>query len=125
MYLKKGTQILTASMLLLGTAVEADAPDMPAGMADLLRRKYDVVQQQADTDRLRAEAQVATSNASQAQSHSEDPVQWLPHRRMAVGGGEPLAGTDAATYKLNNGVIMRVSGILLPSDSATCIEHCP
>lgn len=39
--------------------------------------------------------------------------------------GDPLQGTRAATYRLQNGVLMRVSGTFWPWVTAKCIAYCP
>jgi hypothetical protein len=37
---------------------------------------------------------------------------------------DPLAGTDAPTYRLANGSSIRVSGGLIPSAEANCVKDC-
>ncbi len=40
-------------------------------------------------------------------------------------GVDPLASTDAATYTLDNGATIRVSGRFNPSASSHCQKNCP
>ena len=40
-------------------------------------------------------------------------------------GVDPLANTDAATYTLDNGATIRVSGRFNPSASSQCQRNCP
>jgi hypothetical protein len=37
---------------------------------------------------------------------------------------DPLAGTDAPTYRLGNGSSIRVSGGLIPAANAACVRDC-
>ena len=41
-----------------------------------------------------------------------------------VSGGDALMGTNAATYRLSNGVILRASGDFLPDPPGECIANC-
>lgn len=36
-----------------------------------------------------------------------------------------LEHTDAATYRLESGVLLRVSGVFHPTDLTTCVNYCP
>jgi hypothetical protein len=40
-------------------------------------------------------------------------------------GGDPLRGTDAPVYRLENGATLRISGGLQSTAAATCVSGCP
>ena len=53
------------------------------------------------------------------------------HRGGAAAAGtmtratnDPLEGTDATAYRLQNGATIRTSGRLVPSRQAACVENC-
>ena len=65
---------------------------------------------------------------------SRSPPNAAPRNRRTsarhVGGSipagvDPLASTDAATYTLDNGATIRVSGRFNPSASSHCQQNCP
>lgn len=48
------------------------------------------------------------------------------HSSYTIPGGiDPLAGTDAPTYRLATGSVMRVTSGLQPSATTICIANCP
>ena len=127
-FLNTATAKLAAALVILGATGSAIAqPDMGA----LLQRKYDILQQQADTDRMRAEAEIKQNrlvegniDRSRARSTRYNASN-SPQLYVVPMGGDSLAGTDAPTYRLGNGVLLRASGIFWPDAPTVCIANCP
>ncbi len=91
------------------------------------RQRYEAEEREKDREaaleieRIRARA---ARQPERAQSSSGSYVVYFSGY-VVPASGDPLFGTDATTYRLWNGAIMRVSGVLWPSDAATCIAYCP
>lgn len=78
-----------------------------------------------EIERIRGRSQkVGEEPRSQPFAASRAASAYYSNYAIAA-SGDPLAGTDAATYKLGNGVIMRISGTLWPSEMVSCISYCP
>lgn len=121
-----GTATTVGLALTLGSATGALAQSAPTSLSQAIQRKYDIAQQEIEAERFRAETQRRQVERQQQEQH------------RALGGGEgsrftgstipsgvdALAGTDAPSYRLDNGAILRVSGIFWPSAQATCIAFC-
>ncbi|MEP5937449.1 MAG: hypothetical protein ABJ239_03900 [Erythrobacter sp.] len=45
-------------------------------------------------------------------------------RQGLPAGVDPLEGTDASAYKLDNGVTIKISGRMAPSAQARCVKDC-
>ena len=122
---------ISAALLALGAAGNAAAQDA-AETATILSG----TSQQAKAQRsLGSAISRSINNASNAirSSRNAGPVAIRgPSRNRGSGGayritahGDPLAGTDAPTYRLGNGASIRVSGVLRPEEETVCISNCP
>lgn len=119
--LTTSTVKLVITLLILGASGSAIAqPDMDA----LLQRKYDIMQQQADSERMRAEAEIKR-NRNQSDRSSTSHSSSGSQRYVVPTGIDSLFETNAATYRLGNGVILRASGIFWPDAPTVCIANCP
>lgn len=126
----QSTAAIAACLLLafgvLGTPGNAAAQDIDA----LLQRKYDILQQQADTERKRAETESkrveaeSRNTGAQTAQYSGNSSASSFGQTYHVPRGDALAGTNAATYRLVNGVILRASGDFLPDPPGVCIAYC-
>lgn len=102
----------------------ANAQSMPRDMGSLLQKKYEIEQQRADAETTRAEAE---RNRAETEMRGIEQRRRVRPRNAAsytLRAGDPLAGTDAITYRLPNGVIMRFSGYVRPGTGWTCIAFC-
>ena len=74
-------------------------------------------------------ANAVGSTARASRSRNAAPRNWpatTRHLRGSVPANvDPLANTDAATYTLDNGATIRVSGRFNPSASSQCQQNCP
>lgn len=94
-----------------------------------LKRKYDILQQQADTERMRAESErtriETETSQSKGQSYSgggnfptSSATYALPVDRDSLGRANP------PTYRLGNGVILQMTGIFWPDALTVCVANC-
>ena len=116
------------TLLMLGA--QSAAAQGISGMNDALQRKYNILEPQAETERMRAETERMRAEAEVSQSRGRS----YPSARNASAGSQQyvvptgidsLEGTDASTYRLGNGTILRVSGIFWPDAPTVCIAFCP
>ena len=78
-----------------------------------------------------ASAAVATANRGSGQVTVQNPPRGgeAQHRSMQASmvnaDNDPLEGTDAPAYRLENGATIRVSGRLVASPAVVCTRNCP
>lgn len=118
---------LFVTFVIFSVPGSAAAQDIRDDIKESLDRKYDILQQQANTERLRAETErKQVERATEAQStqflsasntRSASQIYYVPL-------GDALSGTNAATYQLINGVILRASGDFRPDAPGRCIAYC-
>ena len=122
-------KVATASAVLLGFAASGNAAAQSIGQA--LNKKYQILQQQADNDglraeadRTRAEAEAQAMEAGQQMSGAVSPHgSWTPY--TVAGATNDFAILKVPTYVLPNGVAIQVSGDFSPGEGVTCISLCP
>lgn len=107
----------------------AVAQDMDA----LLKRKYEIQQQEADANTMRAEADMKRAEAEVRRGEAITNSQRGSSRTFSVSnsqtyyvpaGIDSLAGTDAATFRMRTGVVLRVSGDFRPDPPTICVAYC-
>ena len=76
-----------------------------------------------ELERIRAEAASKGIDTGTRQSSGTDSASSAS-QNYDVPRGDALAGTNAATYRLTNGVILRVSGDFWPDPPGVCIANC-
>ena len=99
-------------------------------MGELLPPNVGIRLPQAITNRLDAVADgmgaINGAGGDRPQARPAYPPQGpLSSQTFILRTGDPLRGTRAATYRLQNGVVMRVSGAFWSSLTAKCIAYCP
>ncbi|MEN3972135.1 hypothetical protein WJS89_05585 [Sphingomicrobium sp. XHP0235] len=120
--------LLIATKVLLILAIEASLADraLAQDMNQLLERKYDILEKEAEANRLRAEAEArrAPQSANRVPPVAARMVS-SPEIRHTVGqGSNDFANFNAPTYQLPNGVVLEVSGDLLPGADVVCLSNC-
>ena len=121
--------LLVAAAMALGAPEPAAAQN--AGFGSALQRKYDILQQQIDSNRIRAEAARVNAEAEHERVQAEatpreaqsSQVSGSEHYRVAS-GTDDFAGMRVPTYRLANGVILEVTGGLSPDAPTVCIANC-
>lgn len=100
----------------------------------LIKRKYEILQQEADASTARAEAQKmrAASELRRNESVNNNKLDSSSHfsagnsqTYFVPAGIDALAGTTSATFRMGTGVVLRVSGDFRPDPPTTCIAYCP
>jgi hypothetical protein len=96
-------------------------------MKELMRKKYDIEQQQADAAKKQADAQAALMQAQADQLNAETRDAENSSGRQGngtasytVSRGDALAGSSAPTCKLASGASIRVTGGLEHSNGVNC-----
>jgi len=67
----------------------------------------------------RPTARRGSSATRQSRSRGQQRQGYVVH-----GSADPLAGTDASTYRLGNGASIRVSGTLHTDKTTECVANC-
>jgi hypothetical protein len=122
-------KVATVSIVLLGFAASGNAAAQSVGQDP--NNKEQILQQQADDDPLRAEAERASTGAeAQAmeagqQMSGADFAQDSSAHHVVARATNDFAILKAATYVLPNGVAIQVSGDFSPGEGVTCISLCP
>lgn len=113
------TRIATAKLIAMTCIMvgPVSAGAQPAGMQKALDRKYEILQQQADAETLRAETEAAQAQA-QTRAQAAPPAPSTQYTNLP--SNDPLAGTNATKCKIANGGGIRVSGTFRPSASTKC-----
>ena len=126
---KSKTRIIIAFAGLISVANAASAQDIDA----FLKQKYEILQQEADANTMRAEAEKRRIESELRRSEAIKNDKREGSSIFSVGnsqtylvpaGIDALAGTDAATFKMVTGVVLRVSGDFRPDPPTICIAHC-
>ena len=111
-------------------ALPVSLPAQNGDMKDALDRKYDILQQQADTERMRADAEIERSRTErrttggQTNRSVNGRYASASSQTYNVSTDDALAGTNAPSYLLSNGVVLRASGDFLPTPPGACIANC-
>jgi hypothetical protein len=126
-------KVATVAIVLLGFAASGNAAAQSLGqsISQSLNKETQILQQQADNDRLGAEAERTTAEAEarameagQQMSGAGFP-QGSSARYMVAGATNDFAILKVPTYVLPNGVAIQVSGDFSPGEGVTCISLCP
>jgi hypothetical protein len=118
------------ALAIITSAEPASGQSMPDAIKNALDRKYAILQQQADTERMRAETErtraEAEANATQRQTYPRGMSNLGPPQGYAIGiDHDSLAGFDPATYRMGNGMVLQVTGLFQPDAPTICIANCP
>lgn len=121
---------LLVAVTIFAAAGPANGQSIRDDIKDSLNRKYAILQQQADTERMRAETErlraEAEASARQRQTYSSGGSTSGPSQGYAVSvDRDSLAGFEPATYRLGNGLVLQVTGLFQPDAPTVCIANCP
>lgn len=127
---KKIVTIGFTVVITLLTAGSANAQSIRDDIKNAIDRKYAILQQQADTERMRAETERTRAEAEtstlQRQSYSGGTNSSpSPHGYVVGIDHDSLARIYPATYRLSNGMVLQVTGLFEPDAPTICIANCP
>ena len=113
----------------LAAAGPASAQTIPDDFKNIVDLKYKILQEQADTDRMRAETErtraQAEGNAMQRSRYSSGgniPTSYATYSLPI--DHDSLVRVHPPTFRLGNGVILQMTGIFWPDAFTVCIENC-
>ena len=99
---------------------------------DYPNKKYQIQQQQADTDHMRAETEAKRAAADADRAKAEPRAQVFgssgsyvtQHLHISGKITNDFAFAAVPVYLLPNGVKLRVSGVFRPYEGVRCISYC-
>lgn len=83
----------------------------PQDMTDALKRKYDILEQRAKADQVRAEAEASSARAANSRATPRN----APSQVYEVPTGDPLEGADVQACEQPSGATLKVSGRFKPA----------
>lgn len=126
---------------LIAAAGSADAQSIGDSIANALDRNDAILQQQADTERMRVESERRASESAAGIANAQAKSLEAAHQGNRYSSAasfslsrrqfflpvdrDSLAGFDPATYRMGNGMVLRVTGLFEPEEPTVCIANCP
>ena len=122
-------KVATASAVLLGFASSGKAAgqSVEESIGQSPNEESQILEQRADHDQMRAEAERATAEAVEAgqQMSGGGFPQGSSAPYIVPSGTNDFAILKVPTYVLPNGVAIQVSGDFSPGEGVTCTSLCP